>query len=115
MGMEFVSAFNQTKDKGIMAALKVGLLVSSTFSSKYVHELALWGKERADITISHLIVHARPSDSNLGRLRNLLLERGPYVLLSRILFRLIVFAEHLLLKQTRVHGDHYKVFDLREL
>jgi len=96
-----------------MAALKVGLLVSSTFSSKYVHELALWGKERADIKISHLLVHARPRDSKLGRLRNVLLEQGPYVLLSKILFRLIVLVEKSLLGG--LHGDHYKTFDLRKV
>jgi len=98
-----------------MKALRVGLLVSSTFSSKYVHELALWGKERADINISHLIVHARPRDSNLGRVRNVLLEQGPYVLLSKILFRLIVFVERLVLKRNSLHSDHYEVFDLRKL
>src|SRR5437588_4663415 len=98
-----------------MKALRVGLLVSSTFSSKYVHELALCGKERADIDISHLIVHARPRDSNLGRVRNVLLEQGPYVLLSKILFRLIVFVERLLLKRASLHSDHYEVFDLKKL
>ncbi len=98
-----------------MEALKVALLVNDTFSGKYVHELALWGKERADIKISHLLVHARPRDSNLGRLRNVLLEQGPYVLLSKISFRLIVLVENLLLKCSGIHGDHYKTFDLRKL
>src|SRR5712671_6208792 len=98
-----------------MKALKVGLLVNDTFSGKYVHELALWGKERADIKISHLLVHARPRDSKLGRLRNVLLEQGPYVLLSKILFRLIVSVETLFLKRTGLHSDHYQTFDLRQL
>src|SRR6266853_295194 len=98
-----------------MKALKVGLLVSSTFSDKYVRELALWAKDREDIKISHLIVHPRPRDSRLSRLRNVLLEQGPYVLLSKILFRLIVSVETLFLKRTGLHSDHYQTFDLRQL
>jgi len=98
-----------------MKALKVGLLVSSTFSDKYVRELALWAKDREDIKISHLIVHPRPRDSRLSRLRNVLLEQGPYVLLSKILFRLIVSVETLFLKRTGIHSDHYRAFDLRQL
>src|SRR2546423_10933761 len=97
-----------------MKALRVGLLVSSTFSSKYVHELAIWGEDRADINISHRNVHTRPRGSNLGRVHNVLLEQWHYVLLSKILFRLIVFVERLLLKRT-LHSDHYEVFDLRKL
>jgi hypothetical protein len=97
-----------------MKALKVGLLVNSQFSDKYVYELALWGKNRADIEISHLIVHAHTPDSKLSRLAKLLLKQGPFVVLSKILFRLIVSAETLLLKRG-VHRDHYQSFDLRKL
>ena len=98
-----------------MKPLKVGLLVNSTLSGKYVHELAVWAKDRTDIEISHLLVHARPGDSNRGRLRKVLLEQGPYVLLSKILFRLIVSVEALLLKRTALHADHYQTFDLGTL
>ena len=97
-----------------MKALKVGLLVSSTFSDKYVYDLALWARDREDIKISHLIVHPRPRDSKLGRLANVLLEQGPLVVLSKILFRLIVSVETLLLKRNSVHGDHHQIFDLRK-
>src|SRR6266513_539491 len=97
-----------------MKALKVGLLVNGTFSDKYVHDLALWARDREDIKISHLIIHPRPRDSKLGRLANVLLGQGLLVVLSKILFRLIVSVETLLLKRTRVHGDHYRIFDLRK-
>src|SRR5690348_1571592 len=111
--------FNRTKDEqeggSIMKALKVGLLVNSTFSDKYVYELALWGRDRADIKISHLIVHSRLGGSKLGRLATMLLKQGPFVVLSKILFRLIVAAETLLLKSNDVHRDHHRMFDLREL
>ena len=40
-----------------MKTLDVGLLVDSVRSDKYVAELALWGKSRPDINISHLILH----------------------------------------------------------
>jgi hypothetical protein len=99
-----------------MKALKVGLLVSSTLSDKYVHELANWAKDRADINISHLIVHPDSRGSKPARLAKLLFERGPYVLLSKILFRLIVSVETLLLKRDGgVHSDHYQTFDLKEV
>ena len=97
-----------------MKALKVGLLVSSTFSDKYVYDLALWARDREDIEISHLIVHPRSRGSKLGRLAKVLLEQGPLVVLSKILFRLIASLESLLLKWNGVHGDHYRIFDLRK-
>src|SRR6266481_2002287 len=40
-----------------MKTLNIGLLVDSVHADKYVEELALWGKSRPEINISHLIVH----------------------------------------------------------
>src|SRR5256885_1914523 len=57
-----------------MKALKVGLLVSSTFSDKYVYDLALWARDREDIEISHLIVHPRSRGSKLGKLTTVTIE-----------------------------------------
>ena len=98
-----------------MKTLKVGLLVDSTFSDKYVYELALWAKDQANIRISHLIVHARPQDSKLGGLKNILLTQGLHALVSNLVFQLIISVEKLRLKRNSLHKDHYQIFDLSKL
>ena len=98
-----------------MRALKIGLLVNSTRSSKYEYDLALWARGQANIKISHLIVYARHRDSELGRVADIFLTQGPYALLSKLLFRLIVSVEKLLLKRSNLHSDHYQIFDLGKL
>ena len=98
-----------------MRALKIGLLVSSTLSNKYEYDLALWARGQANIKISHLIVYARHRDSELGRVADIFLTQGLYALLSKLLFRLIVSVEKLLLKRSNLHSDHYQIFDLGKL
>lgn len=72
--------------------LKIGLLVDSPHSDRYVHELVRWAESRADIRISHLLVHPHQRDR-----------------LSSIAFRLMIALERLF------HRDHYRTFDLRKL
>ncbi len=98
-----------------MRALKIGLLVSSTLSNKYEYDLALWARGQANIKISHLIVYPRHRDSELGRVADIFLTQGLYALLSKLLFRLIVSVEKLLLKLSSLHSDHYQIFDLGKL
>jgi len=98
-----------------MKVLKIGLLVNGTSSDKHVHELALWGRDQGDIKISHLIIYPRGRDSSLGRVVDIFLREGPYALLSRVFFRLIVAVENLFLKWGGLHGDHYQKFDLSRL
>src|SRR5258708_5038867 len=98
-----------------MKVLKVGLLVNSRFSNKYDYDLALWARDQANIKISHLIVYPRHRDSNPGRVADIFLTQGPYALLSKLLFRLIVSVEKLFLKRSSLHGDHYQIFDLGKL
>src|SRR6266496_360670 len=98
-----------------MRALKIGLLVNSTRSSKYEYDLALWARGQANIKISHRIVYARHRDSELGRVADIFLTQGLYALLSKLLFRLIVSVEKLLLKRSNLHSDHYQIFDLGKL
>src|SRR6266511_886844 len=98
-----------------MRALKIGVLVNSTRSSKYEYDLALWARGQANIKISHLIVYPRHRDSELGRVADIFLTQGLYALLSKLLFRLIVSVEKLLLKRSSLHSDHYQIFDLGKL
>lgn len=95
--------------------LKIGLTVDSASSDKYVHELALWAKDQPDIKISHLIVHRRRADSSFSKLKDLLLRRQLHHLPAKILFKIIVSAEKLLLRQSDSHKDHYRVCDLAKV
>ncbi len=94
------------------AVLKVGLLVNGTSSNKYDYDLALWGKEQADIEISHLIDYPRHRGARLARVVDVFRTQGLYALLSKLVFQLIVAVEALMLKRSRIHGDHYQAYDL---
>jgi len=96
------------------AVLKVGLLVNGTPSNKYHYDLALWGKEQADIEISHLIVYPCHRGARLARVVDVFRTQGLYALLSKLVFQLIVAMEALILKRSRsrVHRDHYQAYDL---
>src|SRR5882762_2779258 len=85
-----------------MKTLDVGLLVDSVHSNKYVEELALWGKSRPEINISHLILHP-------GQRRRL------RPLLSRAVFQAILWVERMFLRRGRPHKDHYAVRDLTKI
>src|SRR6185503_15373708 len=98
-----------------MTTLKVGLLLDGACSSKYVHELAHWGKSQPDIDISHLILHPCRQNSLIGRLKDLARKGRLHLLPAKILFRLIVSFEKLLLSRIEPHKDHYRSCDLTEL
>ena len=85
-----------------MKTLSVGLLLDSVRSDKYVEELALWGKRRPEIDLSHLIVHPYRG----RRLR---------LLPSRALFQVILWVERMLLRWHARHKDHYSVRDLSKI
>jgi hypothetical protein len=85
-----------------MKTLNVGLLVDRVHSDKYVAELALWGKSRPEVNISHLIVHPYRT----RRLR---------LLPSRAAFQAILWVERMLLRWSGPHKDHYAVRDLTKI
>jgi len=98
-----------------MKALKIGLLLDSLVSDKYIYELALWAKDQPNISISHLLVHSRRRDSKRETIASSIFKQALYDLASRILFRWITSVETLLLKRSGLHGlhsDHYRLFDL---
>ena len=97
-----------------MKMLKVGLLLDSVHSDKYVYDLAVWGKSQADINISHLILHPRHGGSLLDKLRDLMLRRRLHLLPARAVFRAILFAEKFLLRWSVAHKDHYSSIDLTD-
>src|SRR5437879_2548539 len=85
-----------------MKTLNVGLLLDSVHSDKYVEGLALWGKSRPEINISHLILHPYRE----GRLR---------LLPSRAVFQVILWVERMLLRWSGRHKGHYAVRDLTKI
>jgi hypothetical protein len=97
-----------------MKPLRIGLLVNGLEASRYDHDLVRWAKEQADIEISHLVIYPRRGGAGFGRALDLLRTQGPYELLSRLLFRLIAAVEALILKRSKVYGDHYRSYDLSE-
>jgi hypothetical protein len=98
-----------------MKMLNIGLTLDSVCSDKYLYELALWAKGQPDVNISHLIVHPRHGDSTLGKLKDLLLRRRLHFLPAKIIFKIIVSVEKLLLRQSGSHKDHYRSRDLAKV
>ena len=100
---------------GPVKKLKIGLLLDSLHVDKYVHELALWMRGQEDIELSCLILQVRPDESLPARLLKLLLKGGPHVVAAKILFRITVGIEKLLLRRSDPHRDHYRTCDLSGL
>lgn len=93
--------------------LRIGLLVDSTVSSKYVYELTTWAQEQTELEISHLVIHHNPSrSSRLRRALTLWRERGPYDILGRMAWTLLVMIERFVLRHRAIHRDHFEAFDL---
>jgi hypothetical protein len=98
-----------------MKMLNIGLTLDSVCSDKYVHELALWAKGQPALNISHLIVHPGHGASSLGKLKDLLLRRRLHRLPAKIIFKIIVWAEKMLLRRSGSHKDHYRSCDLAKV
>src|SRR5581483_3012175 len=95
--------------------LKIGLMLDSVHSDKYVCELALWGKGQADIDISHLILHPRREETPLGKLKDLTGRGQLHLLPRKIVFRLLLWLERALLRWSDSHKDHYRSCDLSKV
>jgi hypothetical protein len=98
-----------------MKALRIGLLLDSPVSDNYVYELALWAKSQTNISISHLLVHPRLRGTKREALASGIFKRSLRDLVSKVLFRLITSLEAWFLKRSALHGDHYRLFDLRNI
>src|SRR6266853_1629416 len=98
-----------------MRVLKIGLMLDRVYSDKYVHELALWGKNQTNINISHLILHPRNGDSLPARLKDLMLRHRLHLVPAKIIFRTILLIEKVLLKWSDSHKDHHRFFDLTKI
>lgn len=98
------------------AKLKIGLLVDSDSSDKYVYELAEWGQSQDDLSISHFIIQQRES-SNRGKFSgviDIVKNKGLREALRIFLWSLIEKLESARIKKD-TFKDHLQTFDLSKV
>jgi hypothetical protein len=101
---------------GTTQKLTVGLIVDSTFASKYVFDLAAWGQSQDDLSISHLILQKTPqSYGGMRKTVRFLRQHGVWELVRFASFRLVTKFEALALRFSKYHADHLKNFDLSQV
>src|SRR5437879_4553424 len=98
-----------------MKMLNIGLTLDSVCSDKYVHEVSLWAKSQPHVKISVLVVHARQAEAGLVKLNDLLLGRRLHRRPAKMIFKIIVLIERMLLRQSRSNKDHYRSCDLAKV
>jgi len=104
------TAFNTEK-------LRIGLLVDSAFISKYDFELVQWAQSQPGLTVSHLVVQNRPGPqtATIGKAISYLAKYGFFSVTSRMLFKLIIKIESILLLKSLRYRDHLKKFAANHL
>jgi hypothetical protein len=100
--------------------LKIGLLVDSTNVSKYVYDFVKWAQSRPDIiTITHLIV--RPITPPTEQVADSSPPAGDGFsqtcadFFSKIMFRVILRIERVILKRSSLYKNHLDEFDISRL
>lgn len=97
--------------------LRVALIVDSNISSKYVYDLAVWGKKQTNLEVSLLIMQ-KTSFSSLSKFKRgieSLKNKGAGVLLEQIGYLFLVKFDRLLLRRNATHKDHFKLCNLNEV
>src|SRR6476660_1638207 len=95
--------------------LRIGLLVDSTFGSKYVHDFVRWANAQDGVSVSHLVVHAAPR-SRLAKFRTAARRDGLYFALSELAFKVWTRVEDLLLRRFfKRYESHSSQYDLASL
>jgi hypothetical protein len=95
-----------TDEKG--PKFRIGLVVDSALVSKYVFEFVKWSQAHERLEISHVLVVSPKSKAagwHTGSLHNT-------SALSRLLFKLVIRIERLLLLKNKRYHDHLQGFDL---
>lgn len=96
--------------------LRIALIVDSSVSSKYVYDLATWGKRQSNLEISHLIIQKIPQEAQkniFSKIGNVLKKHGLVKIIELVLYRIIYIVESKRLKNTQ-YKDHLSKFDLNE-
>ena len=89
-----------------MKKIKIGIIINGNFVDKYTNDLAIWLKSNKKKIISTSFISIEKSGYT-----NFLTKK----IFKKILFKLIIFIENLLLQLYRNHKNHLKKYDLRKV
>ena len=103
---------------GSKPKLQLGLVLDSTFVSKYGLEFVKWARAQDRLELSHVLVLppqqvASPPES--AHFRPLSMKSYSGSQIAKLLFRLVFGIEKLLLLKNRRHYNHLQTFDLSAL
>lgn len=98
--------------------LKIGLIVDSNYSSKYVYDLASWAKEQMNLEVSLIIIQR--TQNNLSRKKykrvfQFLKKNGVINFIETLGFMMIHKIEIFFLKKIEKYKDHFEQFNLLEV
>lgn len=85
--------------------LRIGLLQDGPYANRYIHDLVTWAEIQDDLEISHLIIHALPEETWLGKLRRKFIRRKLGAFRSGV-FKCIRLLEQAILEV--YHGGKYR-------
>jgi hypothetical protein len=96
--------------------LRIGLLQDGEYADRYMVDLITWAKDQDDLEITHLIIHAVPGETKLGKLRRKLTQHK-LVAIRKALFKAIRRLESTLLRfyyggRYRDHTAQHRIVDL---
>ncbi len=96
--------------------LKVALILDSKYVSKYVYDLAKWGQDHKEVSISHIALHKRTNSERSKFRRGLhsLRKNGVFNLINQIAWVISQSIDGIPLKLEERHRDHYTKFDLSD-
>lgn len=95
--------------------LKVGLIVDSFFSTKYVYEIARWANEQKELEQCKLIIQKIEKEPKgfSSRIIYILRRHSLIVSLRKLTHHAIKICEYHLLRKNVYHKDHMHKYDLR--
>ena len=108
------TAMEKDTQQEVSQKLRIALIVDSNICSKYVYDLACWGKKQNNLEVSSLIVQ-KTQFSSSGKFKRgieTLKKRGVLVLLEQIGYSILMKIESLLLKRNKAHKDHFYQYNL---
>lgn len=101
---------------------RIGVLLDTTNSSKYVYEFIEWAQSQPNLRVTHLILHPTGRQVSTttfktlaGRVFRSFSKNGVYGTISKVLFQIIIKVEGTLLRKIALYKNHLTRFDLSSL
>src|SRR5665213_2582890 len=103
-----------------LSPLRIGLIIDSVCTSKYVYDLTQWAQSRPNIVVAPIVVSSQSkADLGYSRFVPVLLKfaRGAQLFscLSAVGLRIIEAVERIIIANNERHFDHANKFDIRNL